>query len=574
MAAEAASNDPAVRRVVRDVLRAVGRGDAVAVHAIVQRLLDEGWSPGAVVTSCLAGVEREIGRRWQERRWTVAQEHAATAIVDDELARLAAALPPPSLDIAVMVVCAESEWHVTPARMAALLLRERGFRVQFVGGSVPADELDRTLAESPPDYLAVSCTYGLALAGAAGIAAVARQRGIPTLAGGAGFGASPHRALRLGMTGWAGSVRDGAERLLQWHDGSPPVVDTAGPAVDLDALDDRWREMADEVLDRLRATDAVHPSPDQPVAPLRQDITELLQAAHLTVLCDDPTLFTDHIDQLGSAPWHRGLPRDAIPATIEILRQLVGVYEPMDVESHARLNEAIRHHAPSIADAAPMLGGSAAIARTLIEVEDPDLLRQRLLALANDMVDGCDHAGLVMLDHGEYETPVSSSQLADELEELEREVGEGPWLEAVRRREMVESAELATEDRWPDYGRAAVERTATHSVLAIPLIVRRQLFAVLEFFAEEPDAFDDQDRSAAVSLATHAAIALHVAIQQRTLTEAIGTRDIIGQAKGILMEREGIDDARAFELLRTVSNQTNAKLRDVAGIIVRHTRAD
>jgi MerR family transcriptional regulator, light-induced transcriptional regulator len=572
MPTEAASTDPAVRRVVRRMLHEVARGDATAVHAIIEQLLAEGSSRGAVVATYLAGVQREIGRRWQDGRWSVAQEHTATAIVEDELTMLAATLPAPSLDVEVMVVCAEGEWHTLPARMAGLLLRERGFRIRLVGGSVPADDLDRTLSESPPDYLAVSCTYPLALAGAARIAAVARERGIPTLAGGAGFGRGPHRARRLGLDGWAASIPEGAQLLLRWGDTPPSVAEAAGPAIDLDALHDRWRVMADEVLDRLRAVDAVHVPADRPVTPLRRDLIELLQAAHLTALCEDPTLFTDHIDQLGSSPQHRGLPPAAIPRTIEILRELVGVYEPADVEARERLDEVLRTSAPSMGDEVPVLGQSAMIARTLIEVEDPSLLQQRLVTLAEELVGTCDRVGFLAFDRGEHATPAPTSWPSLRVEEIERELGEGPYLDAIERREVIQSRDLSTDERWPDFGPAVVEHTSIRSVLAIPLIIRQQLIGVLGLFADAIDAFDDHDRSVAVSFATHAAVALHAAIQQRTLTEAISTRDVIGQAKGILMEREGIADDRAFELLRTVSSRTNTKLRDVAAYIVR-TRA-
>lgn len=560
------------------MLHEVGHGDATAVHATIEQLLADGSSLGAVVTTYLADVQRAIGRRWQEGRWSVTQEHTATAIIDDELTMLAVRLPAPSLDVEVMVVCAEGEWHTTPARMAALLLRERGFRIRLVGGSVPADDLDRTLVESPPDHLAVSCTYPLALAGAARIAAVARARGIPTLAGGAGFGRGPHRARRLGLDAWAASIREGAELLHRSH-APPAVTEAAGPGLDLDVLHDRWRVMADEVLDRLRAADTLHLPTDQPVAPVYQDLTELLQAAHLTALCEDPTLFTDHIDQLGSSPQHRGLPPAAIPATIEILRQLVGVYEPADVEARGRLVEAFRVSAPSIGDAGPVLSQSAMIARTLIEVEDPSLLRRRLVDLAMELVATCDDVGLLTFDHldhlehGEHATPAPSSWPSHRIGEIERDLGEGPYLAAINRREVIESSDLSADDRWPGFGAAVVEHTSIRSVVAIPMIIREQLIGVLGLFADAVDAFDEHDRSVAVSFATHAAVALHAAIQQRTLTEAIGTRDVIGQAKGVLMEREGIDDDRAFELLRTVSNRTNIKLRDVAAYIVRHTSA-
>jgi methanogenic corrinoid protein MtbC1/GAF domain-containing protein len=573
--ADGLSSVAADRQLLRRVLQAAGRGDADAVHGILEELLVDGWTPATVVTRLLVGVAEGIGRRWQDGRWTVAQEHVAMAIVDTELVLLAQALPAPSLDVEVMVACAEGEWHITPARMAALLLREHGFRVRFVGGSVPADQLDRTLAQDPPDFLAVSCTYPLSLAGAATIATVARRHRIPTLAGGHGFGANPHRASRLGLTGWTPSVHEGAQRLLAWHAGPRPVGGAHAPEIDLEELEDRWWAMADEVLERLQSADHLMVSEGRPLAPLRQDLTDLLKAAHLTALCEDPTLFTDHLDWLQATPGHRGLPPEAIASTIEILRELVGVYEPTDAErttsggDGTEVSAVGRRWATPVADTTSTLSQSALIARTLIEVEDTELLCQRLVNLLVDVVEGCDHVGFIILEHGERVAARASSPQARVLEELEREVGEGPCTEALERRTVIEGVDLGTERRWPTFAPMAVESTPVRGVLAVPLIIRGQLLGVLALLADAAGPYSSDDRLVAEGFATHAAIALHAAIQQRTLVEAIRTRDVIGQAKGILMVREGVDDERAFELLRAMSNRTNTKLRDVAASIVR-----
>ena len=65
-------------------------------------------------------------------------------------------------------------------------------------------------------------------------------------------------------------------------------------------------------------------------------------------------------------------------------------------------------------------------------------------------------------------------------------------------------------------------------------------------------------------LATHAAITLIAANTQIQFESALASRDVIGQAKGILMERYKLDAGRAFALLVQLSQDTNTPLRLVA----------
>ncbi|TDP96731.1 ANTAR domain-containing protein [Labedaea rhizosphaerae] len=93
-------------------------------------------------------------------------------------------------------------------------------------------------------------------------------------------------------------------------------------------------------------------------------------------------------------------------------------------------------------------------------------------------------------------------------------------------------------------------------------------------YSRQPDGFTAVDHNAALLLATHASLALahaHAAetadAHQTQLLRAIDTRDVIGQAKGILMNRQGIDAEQAFTLLRETSQELNVKLVDLARTI-------
>src|SRR4028119_1449022 len=123
-----------------------------AVHVAEQQGLD-------AVIALLAGVQHEVGVRWHNLTWSVADEHAATATIDYAFA--AAALSMPRIDAtagAIVVACAEEEWHVLPARMLTEQLRTRGWDVIFLGGSVPADHLRTFITRRPPVAAAISCS--------------------------------------------------------------------------------------------------------------------------------------------------------------------------------------------------------------------------------------------------------------------------------------------------------------------------------------------------------------------------------------------------------------------------------
>lgn len=311
---------PAVERITDHVMA----GRVVDCYAVVDDLLLSGWNSERIVTDVLAVFQQEVGLRWQSGAWTVAQEHAASAVVDDLLGALGRHVPTSVSHGTVALVCAEGEWHVTPARMAALLLRLHGWHTSFLGGSTPPEQLARTLEDSRPTYLAVSCTRVLSLLGAARIAAVARKGGIPTLAGGPAFGTDPRRAERLGFDGWAPDIAAASAILTRWLDEPPPPApgpptedldDRAGAFVQVSIVEQTIQRLADLVPSVLHHG-------ERPLALVRQDLSEILQAAHLAALTEDPRVFTDHLRWLAELQPARGLPHAAIRPSVAVLRDL------------------------------------------------------------------------------------------------------------------------------------------------------------------------------------------------------------------------------------------------------------
>jgi GAF domain-containing protein len=123
-------------------------------------------------------------------------------------------------------------------------------------------------------------------------------------------------------------------------------------------------------------------------------------------------------------------------------------------------------------------------------------------------------------------------------------------------------------DSEADEGWDVLSALGLRSALSLRLRADRRRLTVLTAYARKPGAFDEDATRIGRLFTTHVSIALESATVREQLTEAMHTRDLIGQATGILMERQGIDAAAAFESLVRASQRENVKLRDLAREIV------
>ncbi len=146
-------------------------------------------------------------------------------------------------------------------------------------------------------------------------------------------------------------------------------------------------------------------------------------------------------------------------------------------------------------------------------------------------------------------------------------LGTGPCLTAARKQIVVRMHDIAADTRWPEFCRAA-QQCAVGSMLCVPLFVDDQMLGTLSFYGAEPDAFRNGAEPAARVLAALAAVALADSFHRERMERALGNRDLIGQAKGIIMCRHGVPADEAFEVLRRRSQHTNSKLLAVAEQVV------
>lgn len=191
-----------------------------------------------------------------------------------------------------------------------------------------------------------------------------------------------------------------------------------------------------------------------------------------------------------------------------------------------------------------------------------------VVALAVDTL-ACDFASVTeRRSDGTFRTIAPSAELADRTDALQYELGEGPCVRATHEGGVVLSPTIDEDDRWPAWGPRAAE-LGVSSVMAVRLSAGPIEMGSLNLYSSQPRTYNENDVELALVIGAHAAIALSHFSQISTLWQAIDSRHLIGQAQGIIMERFDLAPDGSFELLRRLSQQSNTKLRDVAGQIIR-----
>lgn len=184
-------------------------------------------------------------------------------------------------------------------------------------------------------------------------------------------------------------------------------------------------------------------------------------------------------------------------------------------------------------------------------------------------VPGALHAGITMLDRSGAISSVGATHTHPRLlDDVQRETNEGPCLSAASTGHTIRIDDLATEQRWPHFTAEALPRTSVRSVLSFRLFHAKSLLAALNFYAPSTGVFSEDSLEHGLIASAHTVLAWNVLRRERQFRDAVASRDVIGQAKGILMERYGITAFGAFDLLKQLSQDSNTRLIDVAGQVV------
>ena len=165
-------------------------------------------------------------------------------------------------------------------------------------------------------------------------------------------------------------------------------------------------------------------------------------------------------------------------------------------------------------------------------------------------------------------TPAATGEQPRTLDALQQEHQEGPCFAAATEHDSYFISDLRTEQRWPSFQSDAVVQTPIRSIASFTLFTTRDTVGALNLYANEPDAFDQQARDLGYVFAAHAATVWGALQRSEQFQSALASRDIIGQAKGMVMERYNLNAIQAFELLRKLSQNSNIRLLEIANRLV------
>jgi transcriptional regulator with GAF, ATPase, and Fis domain len=210
----------------------------------------------------------------------------------------------------------------------------------------------------------------------------------------------------------------------------------------------------------------------------------------------------------------------------------------------------------------------------LLSTASVEQFLHEMAVLAARLVSGGLSCGMTMQPDGRPRTVACSDQVAARVDEVQYELDDGPCLHAMRVGHMIRIEDTAEKARWPEFE----ARAASHGIrscLALPLSADGKPVGALNLYARDALAFGAAEALRAVNFAENASGALLLAMRLASdaalieqLRSSFTSRTVIDQALGIIMAREHCTQARAFAILRSASQNSNVKLRDIAGAVV------
>ena len=213
------------------------------------------------------------------------------------------------------------------------------------------------------------------------------------------------------------------------------------------------------------------------------------------------------------------------------------------------------------------------VARSLFLAGSVEDILARAVDLSVVTIEACEFTGAFLVEDGKVTSRACTDPIVAEVAAIQLRTGEGPCLDAIARKLTFYADELGTDPRWPKFGPEAAA-LGMRSLLALPMATDGTLGA-LSLYARYPKAFGVIDRARGLLLASMAGFACSAARshedearREENLHAALVTRELIGQAQGILIERERISADQAFHVLRQASQHLNVKLREVARDLV------
>ncbi len=189
------------------------------------------------------------------------------------------------------------------------------------------------------------------------------------------------------------------------------------------------------------------------------------------------------------------------------------------------------------------------------------------------VVPGCDRASLMLRDHDRFTTACATDDIAGTIDRMERELSEGPCVEAIEADLPYLEPALDEACRWPSLAERILAETSVRGMAGVQLRISDTKVGALNLLSDRPHALSEVSLHQAMVVASFASVALQAAHQRedaRTLRAGLESNREIGKAIGLMMAFHGIDDQAAFGLLRQASMDMNLKMADVARQVVEH----
>jgi hypothetical protein len=213
----------------------------------------------------------------------------------------------------------------------------------------------------------------------------------------------------------------------------------------------------------------------------------------------------------------------------------------------------------------------AALAEIIYQGSDTKEMYAAICVAATLIVPGCDHASLLVRQNDRYVTVGASDQLAYHIDQLERQAGDGPCIDAIEAETPQIETDLTTPTQWPHFAAILLKETPVRGAMGFRLLVDKRKGAALNLFSRTPNLFDAESAGRAAVLASFSSVAINAVAKGEdatTLRRGLLSNREIGKAVGMLMALNGLSEDEAFELLRRHSQTLNIKLADVAREVI------
>ena len=225
----------------------------------------------------------------------------------------------------------------------------------------------------------------------------------------------------------------------------------------------------------------------------------------------------------------------------------------------------------------PSDDGMSDVFRSLAEIvyasDDFVEVYRAIVEAAPRLVDGCHHASLMLHQDGGFVTVAASDEVASVVDGFERDLGEGPCLDAIVDQAVYHDADLTDGSPWPRLTERVLGETPVRGMAGFRLRGGDDVRGALNLFSDEPGGLTERSVNQAIVLASFITVALFAARERRaaaTLRAGLHSNREIGKAMGLMMAFHKISDDEAFSMLKNASQDMNLKLAEVARQVVEH----